>query len=109
MTGRAAGFCAGFDAPGYANPAPGGRGLGAGYGRGRGFGGGGHGWRNRFYATGLPGWARYGAYAPPEDSPAQAEPEREKRALKNQVKALQWQIDMVNNRLAEIEGGKSKD
>lgn len=33
MTGRAAGYCAGFGAPGYVNPGP-----GWGYGRGRGFG-----------------------------------------------------------------------
>jgi hypothetical protein len=79
MTGRAAGYCAGFGMPGYANPAPGrgfgmgfgrgrglgGRGFGMGFGRGRGlggcgFGGGGRGWRNMFYATGLPGWRRAG-------------------------------------------------
>ena len=51
MTGRAAGFCAGYPAPGYANPMPGRRfgygmvsrfgwlfGRGRGWGRGRGFG-----------------------------------------------------------------------
>ena len=37
MTGRAAGFCAGYSVPGYANPI-GGRGLGSGGGRGFGFG-----------------------------------------------------------------------
>ncbi|HRT63051.1 MAG TPA: DUF5320 domain-containing protein [Syntrophales bacterium] len=69
MTGRAAGFCAGYSVPGYMNPAWGwGRGRGFGFfGRGgRGFGyfgrgrGGGRGWRNRYYATGFPGWARVG-------------------------------------------------
>ena len=53
MTGRAAGFCAGYPVPGYANPV-GGRGY---WGRGR---GGGWGRRNWFYATGLPGWVRAG-------------------------------------------------
>lgn len=55
MTGRAAGYCAGFGVPGFAN-----RGLGFGrgwFGRGR---GGGRGWRNLFYATGLTGWQRAG-------------------------------------------------
>lgn len=51
MTGRAAGYCAGYNMPGYANPI-GGRGFGMGYGRGFGFGrgsrGGGFGWRHRF-------------------------------------------------------------
>ena len=57
MTGRAAGFCAGYNVPGYMNSVAG-RGFGMGFGRGRGFGGGGRGFRNRFYATGQPGWMR---------------------------------------------------
>jgi len=64
MTGRGMGYCAGYSAPGYANPWPAGfgrrfsgRGFGAGFGRGRG---------NRFWAraTGLPGWYRTGAGYP---------------------------------------------
>lgn len=67
MTGRAAGFCAGFGAPGFANAGPGdpyyaygyGRGYGRGIGRrafGRGFGRGlGRGWR-RWGPCGYPGW-----------------------------------------------------
>ena len=53
MTGRGAGFCAGYDVPGYMNNIPG-RGFGGGRGRGlgRGFRGGGRGWRNQYYATG---------------------------------------------------------
>ncbi|MGZ5424590.1 MAG: DUF5320 domain-containing protein, partial [Candidatus Aminicenantales bacterium] len=35
LSGRAAGYCAGFGMPGYANPLPG-RGFGMGFGRGRG-------------------------------------------------------------------------
>jgi hypothetical protein len=42
MTGRGAGFCTGFAAPGYVNPV----GYGCGLGGGRGF-------RRMFYATGL--------------------------------------------------------
>ncbi|MBN2455517.1 MAG: DUF5320 domain-containing protein, partial [Sedimentisphaerales bacterium] len=53
MTGRAAGFCAGYPTAGYMSPV-GGRGY-WGWGRGR---GGGWGRRNWFYATGLPFWAR---------------------------------------------------
>ena len=52
MTGRGAGYCAGFGMPGSMNNA-GGRGFGMGFGRGAGFGdrggrGGGFGFRNRF-------------------------------------------------------------
>lgn len=59
MTGRAAGFCAGYSVPGYMNPAPG-RGF-RGFGLGRGGGGRGH--RNWFHATGLTRWQRgFGGY-----------------------------------------------
>jgi len=93
MTGRAAGFCAGFGMPGYANPAPG-RGFGMR------FGGGGQGWRHMFYATGLPGWMRFGGYAVPYQKP---DPEMEKQALKNQANALQSEMDFIKKRLSEIE------
>ncbi|HXL02849.1 MAG TPA: DUF5320 domain-containing protein, partial [Candidatus Atribacteria bacterium] len=51
MTGRAAGYCAGYSVPGYMNPIPG-RGWGAGFGRGwgRGYFGRGRGWRNWYRA-----------------------------------------------------------
>ncbi|MDG6222249.1 MAG: DUF5320 domain-containing protein [Candidatus Bathyarchaeota archaeon] len=42
MTGRGAGYCAGYSLPGYANPAGG---YGRGLGRGRGYG---RGWRRGF-------------------------------------------------------------
>ena len=85
MTGRAAGYCARSGVPGYANPVHE-RGFGMGFGRGRGawgrgFGGGGRGWRNMFYATGLPGWMRFGGYAAPYGYPApyqKPDPEMEK-------------------------------
>jgi len=58
MTGRAAGYCAGYSVPGYMNPIPG-RGY---WGRGRGYWGrgGGRGYRNGYYATGFSRWARVG-------------------------------------------------
>ena len=70
MTGRGAGYCGGFGMPGFANPMAGrgfgwgGRGVG---GRGGGFRGrgGGRGWRNMYWATGVPGWARFGPFAGP--------------------------------------------
>jgi len=98
MTGRAAGYCAGFGMPGYANPIPR-RGFGMGFCRGRGFGGG-RGWRHWFYATGLPGWMRFGWYAA---LPQKPEPELEKQVLKKQAEALQWELDLIKKRISEIE------
>ncbi len=115
MTGRAAGYCAGFGAPGYVNPIPG-RGFGMGFGRGggawgRGFGGGGRGWRNMFYATGQPGWMRFGAYAAPYGYPGPYQapnPEMEKQALKSQADALQTEMDAIRKRLDDIEAGSAE-
>lgn len=113
MTGRAAGYCAGYDAPGYANPVPR---MGMGWRRGWGGGwGGGRGWRNMYYATGLPGskqrGARYGyapawgvppagAYGPYAAPPA---PEQEIEYLKTQAEWLQEQLEAITSRIAELE------
>jgi len=116
MTGRAAGFCAGYGVPGYMNPIPG-RGFGIGFGRGRGFwgrgvAGGGRGWRNMFYATGLPGWMRFGwgwpaAGAAYPGAPATAPtPEAEKNFLKGHAEALKAQLDEIKKRLEELEAAK---
>ncbi len=96
MTGRAAGYCAGYDVPGYMNPIPGrGFGLGLGGGWGRGFR-----WRHWYYATGLPGWARFG-YPPAWGVPPMTK-DQEADALKAQAKALQEQLDAINKRIAEL-------
>ena len=52
MTGRATGYCAGYEQPGHMNPIPG-RGFWC-----RGGRAGGRGWRHWYYATGLTGWQR---------------------------------------------------
>jgi hypothetical protein len=104
MTGRAAGYCGGFGMPGYANSTPGrGYGMGLGGGRGafgRGFGGGGRGLRNMFFATGLPGWARFGGYTGLNPN---ADSEMEKQALKRKAEALQVELDIIKRRLEEIQ------
>ncbi len=106
MTGRAAGFCAGFAVPGFANPGAG-RGFGMRGGRGRGFGlGGGRGWRHQYYATGLPGWARFGGVAAPPGYPVPApapDPEQEKQALQAQVKHLEAELSALQQRLSELD------
>jgi len=103
MTGRGAGYCAGYGVPGFANPAFGrGFGMGFGRGRGRGFGGGGFGWRNGFYATGAPGWMGFGGYAAPYQAP---DAETEKQALKSEAKAVRAGLEAIDKRLAELEAG----
>ena len=106
MTGRRMGYCAGYATPGFANPGPG-YGLGLGRGRNWGGGGGGRGWRHWYYATGLPGWARFAppAYGPPAYG-APAPPvtkDEEVTWLRNQAKVLQDQLDAINKRLGELE------
>ncbi len=115
MTGRAAGYCAGYPVPGYMNPIPG-RGF---WGRGFGWFGrglwGGRGWRHWYYATGLPGWYRawiglpaWGGYwggAVPPVYPYGAEitPKEEAAILKEQVAAMEKEIKEANRRIAELE------
>jgi hypothetical protein len=101
MTGRGAGYCAGYGMPGFANQA-GGRGFGAGFVGGRAFGGSGRGWRNCFYATGLPGWARFGGYPQPAMAP---DPAMEKQALQAQADALEAQLEMLRQRLGALDSG----
>lgn len=108
MTGRGAGYCAGNASPGYANP-----GYGAGFGRGGGFGfgrggayGAGRGRRFGFYATGTPGWIRYGvnpgiqAQAPDSESTRQA--------LQRQADVLGSELEMVKKRLDEMDKEKAE-
>jgi len=125
MTGRAAGFCAGYPVPGYANPV-GGRGMGMGWGRG--FRGGGWGRRNWFYATGLPGWQRagygmpaYGGAAGPYAYGGAAGPyaygaapfapavtaQQELDGLKGQAEYLEDSLDGIKKRIEELESQKS--
>ena len=112
MTGRAAGYCAGNSVPGFAGAA-GGRGLGFGLGRGR---GGGRGWRNWFYATGLPGWQRagagipaYGAYGVPAYGAggAYAGPpmtrQQELDALKSQAEYFQGALEGISKQISDLQ------
>lgn len=109
MTGRAAGYCAGYGMPGYANPMPG---RGFGLGRARGWGGGwgrGYRWRHWFYATGLPGWLRFGygpAWAPPPAAygPYAPSPDEELDALKGQAQWLKDELEAISKRIEELEG-----
>ena len=108
MTGRAAGYCAGYAVPGFMSPG-GGRGFARG-GRGRGMG---RGYGSR--VTGLPGWARAGwapapamgpygvaAYAPP------MAPQAELEALRAQADYFSGAMDEVRKRIEELESAQTE-
>jgi len=93
ITGRGAGFCAGYSAPGFANAVPGGFLFGRG-GRGR---------RNRFFATGQTGWIRssmgfrpFGAAAPP------LSPEEELRLLRQEADDLEKTLSGIRDRITRM-------
>lgn len=100
LTGRGAGFCRGYLSPFFD------RYFRMGYGRGAGFGGGGRGFRHMFYATGLPGWLRFGWGGPAftEEPP----PGTEKRLLEEEAEALRGELDGIRKRLEELEGEEKK-
>jgi hypothetical protein len=103
MTGRAAGYCASNTVPGCMTPGPG-RGFNAGFGgRGRG----GRGFRNRFFASGAPGWARAGYTPPvwggyPPQGPAPTA-EQQLDVLRVQAENLGGALENIKERIKEIE------
>ena len=102
MTGRAAGFCAGYNVPGYVNTAPAGRGgFGRGFGRGpgraagRGFG--------RGYNTGF-GFGGYATGSQAAGTPgAELSPENERDVLSRQQDYLKKELEAINKRLTDLE------
>ena len=95
QTGRAAGYCSGYNAPGYVDNAPadrgGRRGLGRGPGRGRG--------RGRGFGRGR-GYARRANNAPVANN---APRESEEEYLKREKSALEDELNAVQNRLEQLE------
>ena len=92
MTGRAAGYCAGYGAPGYINWNPG-WGYGC-WGRGRGL---------RRWAWRPPVYAPYAAYPY-----AAATAEQELEWLKNQADAIKASLDEINARIEELSKEKTE-
>ncbi|ADL69450.1 conserved hypothetical protein [Thermoanaerobacterium thermosaccharolyticum DSM 571] len=82
MTGRGMGCCACYNVPGYMN--------GCGFGMHRGY-------RHMYYATGVPGWARFG-YA-----------KDEKSYLKAQAQYLEDQLKYIKDRLNDSEDTNDDD
>jgi len=116
MTGRAAGYCAGYPVPGYMNPIPGG---GWGFGFGRGWGGG-YGWgrrhgRNRWVYPYRAGYyeAPYAGsyYGAPYGNPyiPQMAPQQEADMLREQARAMQEDISSINERIKELESAAKSE
>lgn len=110
MTGRAAGYCAGYSTPGFMNPY-GRAGIGRGAGRAA-SGGRGRGYRNWYYATGLPGWSRYnmgypawGAVQPAYagQAPVDMDASEEIDMLNQQSDYLKQQLDAITQRMQDLE------
>jgi len=103
MTGRGAGYCAGYPLPG--------RGLGRG-GRGQGWGRGFGRGRGRGFGWGPPPWgAPYGSYAPAYGPayPSSYGPEDEVTALKDQARYFEEALQDTKKRIEEIESSAEKD
>lgn len=106
MTGRQAGYCAGYSLPGYMSPMPGrGRGMGHGWGRGRG-GGRGRGWGYSYYPMGAVGVPPvYGAA--PHYAPLSAA--QEAQALKAQAEHFEGALGEIRKRIVELEAAQQKE
>ncbi|MEA3558912.1 MAG: DUF5320 domain-containing protein [Candidatus Thermoplasmatota archaeon] len=114
MTGRGAGYCAGFETPGFAGRGPGrgfGRGMGRGYAQGepgRGFGRG----MGRGYGFNEP------VYHPDEIGPyrpgmsravGEPSPEAERAYLENMVKGMETELENIKKRIGELTEEGSTD
>ena len=114
MTGRAAGFCAGYQVPGFMNPV-GGRGF---WGAGRGFGGRGGG-RGRGFGRGFGGaragygWPAWGGYVEPympyfASGAPQVTAQQELDGLKQQAEYFKDALDEINKRTEQLEAESKK-
>jgi len=107
MTGRGAGFCAGFSVPGYMNPYGGrmGFGRGMGFGRSMGFG------RDMGFGRGSYGYPT--PYAGSSNSydtwgMGTVSPKQELEMLKGQAEVLEDQMDGIKSRIQELEKEKKE-
>ncbi len=109
MTGRALGYCSGYDTPGYTKgPGMGfGRGWGGGrgWGRGRGLGYGrawGGGYRSPVYA---PAYTSYTPGVIPQISPENqlSMLKQEKSYLESEMNGIKSSLDDISKRIAELE------
>ncbi len=117
MTGRRAGYCAGYDVPGYMNNVPG-SGYGYGFGN-RGAGRGGQPWgggRGRAWGGGRgPGYGYYGAAYPDYYQGygaalpmAPMTKDQEIEGLKAQADSLKSAMSEINKRIDELKASTEK-
>ena len=101
LTGRGAGYCAGYSTPGYQNTSVARTGI-----WGTGARGGGRGQRNIYNATGLTRWQRAGTTQ--AAAPVQQTLTKEQRldALKTQAENLQKQLENLNSQIKAVESEK---
>lgn len=102
MTGRGAGYCAGYSVPGYQNSAVPGRGV-----WGTGHWGGGRGYRNVYNATGLTRWQRVQTTAPvATTAPSVITKEQQLDALKKQAEYLKSELENITRMIENVDSGK---
>ena len=92
MTGRGAGFCAGYGVSGFTNPGYGAGGAFFGW-RGR------RGPRNRFFATGGPEWQYFAGNPIPGGMSFSAQPE----TPQNELDVLKGQAQYLENGLKDLQ------
>ncbi len=99
LTGRALGYCAGYDSPGYTKGFGLGLGRGAGYGRGmgRGFRRGDGGRGREWFHAGMPGPASYAPWFSPPSR------EDEIKYLKSQSDSLKRTLKDIEKRISDLE------
>ena len=113
--------------PGYDGTGPRGQGSMTGGGRGycavpaervpaggffrRGRGGGGRGWRNWYYATGMPGWQRSAYGYPAYGGGTYSEPtvDEEKEMLRSEAEALKKDLQDIQNRIQTLEKAQKEE
>ncbi len=102
MTGRGAGYCAGYNVPGFANNAPG---MGRGLGRGRGFGRARGFWRGQFEPVQVPVQQAYGYPVQPvrltKDQQSEIL-EAEKKDLEAELDEIQKEIKQISKNIEEL-------
>lgn len=103
MTGRAAGYCAGYPIAGFMNPCVGRSRLGFGYGRGfgRGYGRGSR-YGNTYPIPYFPQVYGGELYQPP------TEPKQEMEMLVEEARYLKEQLETINKRITELEKSEKK-
>ena len=97
-TGRARGFCSGFNGPGYAGPCFR-RGFGQGLGRGRGFA---RGFGRRFWQPAGPAYTAEPEYAEPDKDQEKQMLEQEAKEIEEEEKALKQEKESIRKRLEDL-------